>query len=206
MVDEQRIHPRLVLASRSPRRRELLDRAGVRYELASTMVDDSGLVAGRGVEPEQWVMALAYLKAAGGCEGITGDGDVVVLGSDTVCVDGGAVLGQPSDEAHAERMLRGFVGRTHRVLTGVALVNPATGHRELFYDSAVVRWGDVDQGEIGSYIASGQWRGKAGAYNLDERLSAGWPIEYEGDPGTIMGLPMRMLLDRLSAWSVEVGA
>jgi len=176
----------------------------VGFAVAPTLMDDSGLVAGRGTEPEQWVMALAYLKAAGGLRGIEGQ-DVVVLGSDTVCVGDDGVLGQPADEADAERMLRGFVGREHRVVTGVALVSPISGERDLFSDVATVRWGELGDDEIRSYILGGQWRGKAGAYNLDERLAAGWPIEYEGDPGTIMGLPMQKLLPRLRAWSVVVG-
>jgi septum formation protein len=56
-----------------------------------------------------------------------------------------------------------------------------------------VTWGDVDDDAIDEYVASGQWRGKAGGYNLEERLEAGWPIECEGDPTTVMGLPMRRL-------------
>jgi predicted house-cleaning NTP pyrophosphatase (Maf/HAM1 superfamily) len=63
-----------------------------------------------------------------------------------------------------------------------------------------VRVGHIPDLEIEWYLASGQWRGKAGAYNLSERLTAGWPIEYDGDPGTIMGLPMRKLTGRLAAF------
>jgi septum formation protein len=63
----------------------------------------------------------------------------------------------------------------------------------MFTDRATVRLGRIAPPEIDGYVASGQWRGKAGAYNLAERLEAGWPITYEGDPGTIMGLPMRRL-------------
>jgi septum formation protein len=89
----------------------------------------------------------------------------------------------------------------HEVLTGVALVDPATGRRELFVDRARVRVGAIGGERIGEYIASGGWRGKAGGYNLAERIQEGWPIEYEGDPTTIMGLPMRILPARLEAFA-----
>jgi len=148
-------------------------------------------------------MALAYLKAAGASGGI-GPGSVV-MGADTICVGEDELIGQPRDAAHAESILRSFVGREHAVVTGVALLDPETGLRELMLDEAVVTWGDVSDAEIATYIASNQWRGKAGAYNLRERLEAGWAIRYEGDPTSIMGLPMDLLNTKLPEWGIEPG-
>ncbi|MCA9273122.1 MAG: Maf family protein [Phycisphaerales bacterium] len=194
--------PRLVLASQSPRRRQLLTQAGYAFTVPTRLVDDGRLISGA-VSPGDWVMALAYLKAAGASGGI-GPGSVV-LGADTVCVGEDELIGQPRDAAHAEAILRSFIGREHAVVTGVALLNPETGERELMLDEAVVRWGDVSDEEIASYIDTGQWRGKAGAYNLRERLEAGWAIEYRGDATSIMGLPMDLLNEKLPAWGIEPG-
>ncbi|GAB5496286.1 MAG: Maf family protein [Phycisphaerales bacterium] len=203
-MDDHSMNPKkLILASRSPRRRQLLTDAGFGFELSARSVDDGGLASGA-VNPDQWVMALAYLKAVGGADAELPSS--VVLGADTICIaPDGSLVGQPRDAGHAEEILRSFVGVPHSVVTGVALFDPATCRRELFADGASVVWGDVSSDEIESYVSSGQWEGKAGAYNLAERLDAGWPIQYEGDPTSIMGLPMRRLAERLSAWGIEPG-
>lgn len=149
------------------------------------------------VTPTQWVMALAYLKAstAARCTGsVRAD---VVIGADTVVVHRGELLGQPRDAGDARRMIVRMRDDVHEVVTGVALVNVASRKRELFCDVAVVHVGHIADEQIEQYLTSGEWKGKAGAYNLSERLGAGWPIRYEGDPGTIMGLPTRILGERL---------
>ena len=177
------------LASASPRRRELLERAGVPVRVVRSGVDD-GLLRSGAVDPVAWTMALAYLKARAGLDHNT-ETDVV-LGADTMVVKDGAMLGQPRDEADARRILSLLTNGTHTVVTGVALVWRASGElqRVVFSDVATVRVGELDPASVEAYLASGDWRGKAGAYNLMERVDAGWPIEWEGDAGTIMGLPM----------------
>ncbi len=199
--------PRVLLASRSPRRRLMLEQAGIEYDVVDSGVDDGHMTAGR-VGAEQWVVALAYLKAAAA---LTRLGDrrrvvpsergEVVLGADTVVADDGAIIGQPADRADAERTLRRLVNGEHDVLTGVAILDVDTGRRDLFFDRAHVTVGPVSDAEVHVYLDSGQWRGKAGAYNLAERLQAGWPITVEGDPGTVMGLPMARLAERLRAFA-----
>ena len=177
------------LASASPRRRELLESAGVPVRVVRSGVDD-GLLRSGAVDPVAWTMALAYLKARAGLDHNT-ETDVV-LGADTMVVKDGAMLGQPRDEADARRILGLLTNGTHTVVTGVALVWRAGGElqRVVFSDVATVRVGELDAASVEAYLASGEWRGKAGAYNLMERVDAGWPIEWEGDAGTIMGLPM----------------
>lgn len=198
---------RLLLASQSPRRRLLLSEAGVAHEAVHPGVDD-GVLASGAVSPSSWVAALAYLKASAGVAGLNdAGGATVVLGADTVCVVEGRLVGQPRDAAEAEATLRALIaasagGGGHEVLTGVALVCAATGRRELFVDRAEVRFGDPGEDELRAYVASGDWAGKAGAYNLGERLAAGWPIAFEGDPTTIVGLPMGRLLEKLAAFGV----
>ena len=194
--------PRVLLASQSPRRRKLLDDHGIEHGAISSGVDDGVLMRG-GVTPSEWVAALAYFKAAAARERVMPaeyqPGEVVILGADTVVRKADRVIGQPSDEADAERIIRTLQNGEHDVLTGVAFVDAASGKRDMWVDRARVRVGEIGDDRIAAYLASGAWRGKAGAYNLSERIADGWPIEYDGDPGTIMGLPMRRLRDRLIA-------
>lgn len=199
--------PRMLLASRSPRRRSLLTEFGLAHDAEHPGFDDAVLLPGN-VEPRQWVASLAYLKASTKASELMAGGALhagrVVLGADTVCVQGGAMIGTPHDAAEAKDMLRSFSGRAHEVLTGVALVRLGSGRaeRHLFVDSARVRVGELSDAMIDEYVETGAWQGKAGGYNLAERLEAGWPLEYEGDPTTIMGLPMRELVPRLTRMGI----
>ncbi|MBS0196074.1 MAG: Maf family protein [Planctomycetes bacterium] len=187
---------RVLLASRSPRRRELLSEAGVAHFAEHPGFDDAVLEPGE-VGPEQWVASLAYLKAWAKSR----ESDApVVIGADTACVMDGRLIGTPRHAAEAEGMIRGFMGRGHEVVTGVAIISRADGveKRSMFSEWATVRVGMLTEEQIAGYVASKAWEGKAGAYNLRERIDAGWPIEFTGDPTTIMGLPMRALMRRLS--------
>jgi len=91
-------------------------------------------------------------------------------------------------------------------VTGVALLEPRTGRRDLFVDRASVNVGHLSDDMVREYIASGQWAGKAGAYNLSERIAGGWPIEYVGRADTIMGLPVAPLKKRLARLSATESA
>lgn len=188
---------RLVLASRSPRRRQLLDEAGIAHTVRlAEEIDDGDLTPGA-VSPENWVAALAYLKARAVAETLDDGIGSVVLGADTVCVQDGMIIGQPADRAAAERTIRLFSNATHDVFTGVAMVDDQQQIVDLFVDRAGVRVGTIADDQIEAYLDTEMWRGKAGAYNLFERLDAGWPIEFEGDGTTIVGLPMEALGRRL---------
>lgn len=181
----------VLLASRSPRRSSLLAEAGIEHRAEHPGFDDADLRPGN-VSPPQWVSALAYLKAWAKHEE-TGKARALIIGADTACVLDGELIGTPASEGEARTMLRRFVGRSHDVVTGVAIIEADNGRRHLFSDTARVEFGALSPDEIERYAATGLWAGKAGAYNLSERLEAGWPIIYEGDPSTIMGLPMRSL-------------
>lgn len=203
--------PRVILASRSVRRRELLERHGYDFEVFESGVDDAGLARGDR-DAGEWVMSLAFLKASAAVTRMASDSREtpragVVLGADTVCVLGEEVIGQARDEREAARIIDRFSDATHEVLTGVALLCPRTRRRDMFVDRAVVRVGRITASMRDEYLATGMWRGKAGAYNLGERLDAGWPIEFDGDPTSIMGLPMDALAPRLDAfWRPSTGA
>lgn len=188
----------LLLASRSPRRRTLLQDAGIRFEVVESGVDDAELRPGH-VLPADWAIALAYLKADGARRRLGPDSDAIVLGADTVVVKGDQIIGQPLDEADAGRIIRLLENGSHDVITGLALVDAASGKRIVASDTAHVTVGDIGEARIAEYLATGDWRGKAGAYNLSERQAAGWPISCDGDPTTVMGLPIRLLRRLLGA-------
>lgn len=195
----------LVLASASPRRRRLLEERGVSFEVIESSIEEHLLERGE-AGPRQWVMALAYLKARSVADALNHRApelSCVVLGADTMCVDGGETLGKPRDADEARSMLMGFVDAEHEVVTGVAIVNAQTGEREVFADPVTVRWGSVESGTIDRYIESGDWEGKAGGYNLAERLAEGWPIEVNGDPSSVMGLPVERVVGVLDRFAVD---
>lgn len=205
--------PRLHLASRSPRRQQLLREHGVTFDADHPGIDDAELEPGR-VTPGQWVTALAYLKARAGASKLAdhrsatsaaepvsvNKPDPVFLGADTACVKDGRLIGTPRTADEARDMIRTLRDGAHDVVTGVALIDPSSGQRLLFADTAHVEVGSISDTDIETYIQSGDWQGKAGAYNLSERIAAGWPIRYQGDPATVMGLPMRRLLKCLDRW------
>ena len=150
---------------------------------------------------------MAYLKASAGLDRWRSEfasGRRLVVGADTICVLDGAIIGQPIDMDDAERILRSFDSRMHQVITGVAVVDSETGRRELFVDQATVWWDAVGADRIETYVVSRHWEGKAGAYNLAERLEAGWPIRYKGSADTIMGLPIDQLRARLERMATPV--
>lgn len=187
---------RLCLASGSARRLLLLREAGFEPEVISTGVDDGQLSPGP-VPPETWTTALAYLKATAGVRGLGAGGrGALVLGADTVVVKAERVIGQPRDAADARRIIGLLEDGEHWVVTGVALLEVGAGgrvERRLLADRSRVRVGRIGEAAIEGYVGSGDWRGKAGAYNLSERIEAGWPVSCEGDPSTVMGLPMTRL-------------
>ncbi len=213
----------LLLASRSPRRLSLLREAGFEVRTIPSGIDDLTLAPGR-VTVAQWTVALAHLKAraarrclsvregikaraqadSGAREISNAPGEAIIIGADTLVEVDGRIISQPLDAADARRIILELSERKHEVLTGVSLIHQPSMREVLFVDAARVSVGRIPNREIESYVASGQWRGKAGAYNLVERLEAGWPIEYEGDPATIMGLPMRRLTRCLARnWGIH---
>jgi septum formation protein len=180
---------RLVLASSSPRRRELLANAGYEFDIASPDIDESERP---GEAPDAYVERLAREK----CEAITGD---LVLAADTTVALDGVIFGKPEDDADARRMLRALSGRAHHVHTGVALRRRGTVRS--FVVTTEVVFVDLADHEIDAYIASGEPTGKAGAYALQGR-GARLVSEVRGSVSGVIGLPMAEvapMLDRAVA-------
>jgi septum formation protein len=186
----------LLLASASPRRRELLERVGVPIEIQPADIDES---TRDGEPPEDYVSRLARAKATA----IARPGNRWVLAADTTVALGGAILGKAESPQEAADMLRGLSGRTHRVWTAFALLGERDGRfclREGLVASDVVMI-ELDTSIVADYIASGEWRGKAGAYAI-QGMGAALVRAVHGSVTNVAGLPLAEVLAALR----EVGA
>jgi septum formation protein len=181
----------LVLASQSPRRREILTQAGIAFVVRTAEVDESPL---SGEPPVDYVCRLAELKALA----VPRAAEETVLGADTTVVVDGEILGKPADAEDARRMLRLLAGRSHEVITGIALCGPAGVVR----DWAATRvWFDpMSDAAIDAYVASGEPMDKAGAYAI-QGLAAKYIGRIEGCYFNVVGLPVALLRRHLEAGS-----
>jgi len=185
----------LVLASNSPRRQELLRRAGYRFIVRPPPIDDRGVSASAG--PGAYVESLAYLKAMAAIQAhrLT---DGLVLAADTIVELAGRIIGKPNDEADARRILSELSGSRHRVITGLALVDAATGRRLLAHEVTGIRMRRMSPEEIDAYVAGGEALGKAGAYALQETGDR-FVEKIDGSLTNVVGLPMELLERMLKA-------
>jgi septum formation protein len=181
----------LILASRSPRRQEILAAAGIPFEVRPVEVEEK---IRPGEEAAEYVRRLARSKAEAAP---AGPGEVV-LGADTVVVIDGDVLEKPADHAEAARMLRRLSGRDHRVLTGICLRGPGGVVEDS--ETTRVRFVPLTDAEIEQYVASGEPMDKAGAYAI-QGLAAKFVERIEGCYFNVMGLPVARVYRRLSQMS-----
>ncbi len=181
--------PILILASNSPRRRDLLREAGYRFVVRPPPIDDRAV--SHLESPEAVVESLAYLKATS-APSAHGLKEGLVLGADTIVVLGGKIIGKPADEADARRILSELSGSEHRVMTGLALVDVAGGRRLLAHEVTRIRMRRMTTAEINAYVASGEAMGKAGAYALQETGDR-YVESMDGSLTNVVGLPMELL-------------
>jgi septum formation protein len=187
--------PRYILASSSPRRRQLLTDAGYDFEVLAPHEDvECGVCSQNG--PAGLVTDLAFRKAAAIRDQLTVPQDRIVIAADTVAECDGFVLGKPRDEDHARAMLRSLRGRSHRVLTGVCVW--PLDRPEPIIRVAVTQlvMDDLSDSAIEEYLATGEWQGKAGAFGYQDRL--GWVHVVEGSESNVVGLPLEMLAEMLT--------
>lgn len=184
----------LVLASASPRRRELLTQAGFTFSVHPAHIPEEPLA---GEDPFAYVTRLAREKAQVVYSELSRqaqdrhDGrSLTVLGADTTVTLEGHILGKPEDAADAARMLRLLAGRTHRVITGVAVVSGAGA--DVASEATEVRFLDLSDEEIAAYVASGEPMDKAGAYAIQGR-AAHWIPRIEGCYFNVVGLPLALV-------------
>ena len=189
--------PVLVLASRSPRRRELLDQAGIAHRVLAVDVDETRLP---GEAPAVYVERLARAKARAG---LAGAGDLPVLGADTAVVVDGDVLGKPADRADGLAMLARLAGRAHEVLTAVALARPG-GEEHCRLSVSHVTFRALTDAEIAAYWATGEPADKAGGYAIQGR-AARFVTRLEGSYSGVVGLPLHETAELLAAAGIDPG-
>lgn len=179
---------RLLLASASPRRADLLRAAGYEFDVLPADVDESVLP---GEKPEAYVRRVAEAKAAAVASKAGGR---IVLAADTVVVVDGRILGKPVDDAEAVRMLRLLSGRRHEVMTAITL------NGECVVETSAVELADLAAAEIDWYVATGEPRDKAGAYAI-QGLASRFVTRIEGSYSNVVGLPVALVSARLKALS-----
>jgi len=181
----------IVLASASPRRRHLLEMLGIAHEVMPADVDETRL---DGEVPEAMAVRLAAAKA----QAVLATRPAhLVLAADTVVVIDDEVLGKPADAADAERMLALLSGRSHRVVTAVALAQPG-GEVQERYDVTTVWFRELSPALISAYVATGEPLDKAGSYGV-QGVGAVLVERVDGDFFSVMGLPLRLVVDLLEA-------
>jgi septum formation protein len=174
-----------------------LKAAGVRFEVQAAEVDEA---VRPGEPPEHYVSRLA-LDKAGAVSSVRPDR--LVLGADTTVVVDGAILGKPADDREAGEMLRQLAGRTHQVLTGVALAGP--GGSTLALEVSTVWFAPMTSEDIQQYLATDEWRDKAGAYAIQGRASR-FVARLEGSYTNVVGLPVALVCDLLMRYPEGRGA
>ncbi len=175
---------RLILASASPRRRELLQRIGLTFRVEAADVDESRAPR---EHPVAYVERVAASKAAAVAERLARPPDSVILAADTTVDLDGAILAKPIDDDDARQMLRSLSGRTHQVHTAVAGWSSA-GQRVTVVTTDVT-FVDLDDGQIDWYLSIGEHRDKAGAYGMQGAAGA-FIARIDGSPSNVIGLPL----------------
>ncbi|MHC4926905.1 MAG: Maf family protein [Planctomycetota bacterium] len=186
-----------ILASASPRRRDLLRKAGYCFEIVPSDVDESQFHEdGTGSQELAKILALAKAKEVAGRFP-----NALVIGSDTVVDLDGEIIGKPDDAEHAEQLTRRLFSQPHWVITGVALVCVEKGIEIVAADTTVVYPRQLTETQIADHITNGQWEGKAGAYGIQETGDE-FVERIDGSFTNVMGLPMEMMGRLLEAQGV----
>ena len=174
----------LHLASKSPRRRELLRMLGLDFGILDLDLPEH---PAPGEPPEDYVRRVAREKAGAGLLKVVGQPDAVVLGADTEVILDGRIYGKPVDAADAANMLRSLSGRTHKVISALSMVSAG---RELHAVSeSEVTFASLSNTDIAAYLGTGEWDGKAGAYAI-QGMAQAFVSQLSGSHSGVMGLPL----------------
>ena len=198
---------KFILASASPRRKELLEQIGMKFEVRVSEAEE----VTEATEPAEYVQELSFLKAedvagkipvmydARGC-----NQDFVVIGSDTVVAAEGEILGKPKDKEDARRMITMLSGKTHQVYTGVTLMifKDERMHRETFYEKTDVAFYEMMEAQIEEYINTPEPYDKAGAYAIQGLCSA-YIKGICGDYASVVGLPVSRICHELTKYGIR---
>jgi septum formation protein len=184
----------LILASGSPRRRELMSQVGLDFTVVTSDADENI----KEMEPEDYVRELSSVKAQSVLEQYADNEDsVIVIGADTIVYHKGEILTKPKNEEDAFRILKSLEGQIHQVYTGVTI---CSAHKNVsFYEKTDVWVYDMTDEEIRDYISTGEPMDKAGAYGIQGKFAA-YIKGIEGDYNNVVGLPVARLVHELKAF------
>lgn len=186
---------KIILASASPRRRELLQSVGLEFEVMTSDVDESGI--DKSLPPDLYVRELAVLKAAVAVKAVRAEKRAaVIIAADTIVSLNGEIMGKPADSEDAYRMLKTLSGNTHEVYTGVCVINSDTGDASGKSVKTCVRFKKLTDEKIRAYIATGEPFDKAGAYGI-QGMGKLLIDSISGDYFNVVGLPVAALADIL---------
>jgi nucleoside triphosphate pyrophosphatase len=181
---------KIILASSSPRRAEILRNAGIAFEIRATQIDEAALP---GEAAHAMVARLAEAKARAAAAQIAGDTrECIIVGADTSVELDGEIFGKPRDSAHAREMLIRLNGRTHHVLTGLFLLRLPGGATQAAVENSAVTFASLSAKGIDDYVASGEPLGKAGAYAI-QGIAGRYIPQIEGCYFNVVGLPLSRL-------------
>jgi nucleoside triphosphate pyrophosphatase len=194
---------KLILASASPRRAEILRNAGIPFETQSMLLDESILP---GELLGDYVRRLALEKARAAAEARRDSGGNVFIGADTAVVAANEILGKPESDEHARRMLRLLSGATHEVHTGLAVLRPRDGIEGVIEEITRVSFAPLSDDEIAAYIATGEPFDKAGGYGI-QGVAGRYVTRIDGCYFNVMGLPLARLWSLLTefGWKDSAG-
>ena len=186
---------RIILASQSPRRKELLSAAGIKFEVIVSDADES-VVSKDNVPVNLYVQELALIKAAAVAKSVLNDKSAIIISADTIVTVDGVVLGKPRDEEDAFNMLKILSGRSHEVYTGYCVMRISDAYTVCNNVKTIVKFKELSDDKIRRYIATGEPMDKAGAYGI-QGMGGMLVEEIEGDYANVVGLPVSALSDTL---------
>lgn len=202
----------IILASQSPRRKELLEQIGLEFEICPAKGEE---IITKTI-PEEVVMELSKQKAeevaamvssyGENHKEITTPSDILVIGADTVVAYDGKILGKPKDEADAKAMLTMLSGNTHSVFTGVTLVlidKTGRAGELVFYEKTDVKMHEMSEAEIDRYIATGEPMDKAGSYAIQGKCAI-YVEKIDGDYNNVVGLPITRIYQELKRIGIDI--
>lgn len=186
---------KIILASKSPRRKELLEQIGLAFEVIVSDADEN-------IEervPEEFVMELSRIKSKAVLDSVDDiDDETIIIGADTIVVYDGKILGKPKDEEDAFEMLKMLSNNVHEVITGVTLLSKKSGNVDMdtFYEKTKVFTYEMTDNEIREYIATKEPMDKAGSYGI-QGIGGKFIKQIEGDYNNVVGLPVSRIYQKI---------
>jgi septum formation protein len=185
---------KIILASSSPRRKQLLEQIGFAFDVIPSDVDEDNVIH---PDPLKNIEALALHKALDVAKKVQ---EGIIIAADTQILINGEAIGKPADRADALNMLSMMSGNTHKVITGVAILDANTGQKETWVETTLVTFCELSLDEINAYLDSGEYEGKAGAYGIQGRAAV-FVEKIDGCYFNVVGLPLSKLMQKLRCFS-----